>query len=99
MTTTQANLKISQQIWLASGSNKNLTVADQAQRAWQLLTDFQNWQKWQPNILSTSRTDSDGPGRFRQFQESLKQDLENFLLGASAADRFYRAIAEDAASL
>jgi len=63
VTVTQANLKISQQIWLASGSNKNLTVVDQAQRAWQLLTDFQNWQKWQPKILSASRTDGDGPGR------------------------------------
>ena len=63
MTTTQANLKISEQIWLASGPDKNLSVEDQVQRAWQLLTDFQNWQQWQPNILSTSRTDSDGPGR------------------------------------
>ena len=63
MTATQANLKISQQIWLASGPNNKLTVVDQAQRAWQLLTDFQNWQRWHPSILSASRTDGNGPGR------------------------------------
>lgn len=63
MTATQDNLKISQQIWLTSGSNENLTVEAQAQRAWQLLTDFQNWPRWQSDILSASRTDGDSPGR------------------------------------
>ena len=63
MTATQVNFKVSQQIWLAAGPNGNLTVVDKAQRAWQLLTDFQNWQQWQPNILSASRTDDGSPGR------------------------------------
>lgn len=57
------NLKISRQIWLASVSSKNLTVADQGQHAWKLLTDIQNWHHWLPQLISAIRTDGGDPGR------------------------------------
>lgn len=57
------NLEISHQIWLDSGPNKNLTVFDQTQQAWQLLTDFQSWNQWLPNIRRVARLDENSLGR------------------------------------